>query len=219
MVFKVCKLRHFLKDILEPFSYLIYAIAVFVSLNRGKSIMRRVLFGYYMLSTFLLIAACYTKEDSINKLIYNIFFFITICLISYYFKSILFNRMKRHIINFLLVINVMLFIRSDLVFHQLFEYNTEVYGITFLSIVIYALFYFDEVIRNVNELNLLHQFNFWLVSGYLLYFLSSFFIILFYYEVDIANRASLWSLQNFILFLSSLNTIVGSLWINYQKKL
>lgn len=187
-------------------------------LNRGKSIRSKVLLVYYLFATLLLFVACYTKVDVINNSIYNIFFFTTIIIFSYYFKSILYNRLKKNIIDFLLVINSVLFIKTDLVFNQLSGYNTDVYAITFLSIVVYALFYFDQVLRNVNELNLLHQFDFWLVSGYLLYFLSSFFIILFYYEVEINQRAVLWSLQNFILFLSSVLTITGSLWIYYQKK-
>lgn len=210
-------MRHFFKDVLEPFSYLIYTISVFIIWNRSKSIKRTVLFVYYLLAALLLTVACYPNAN-INNLIYNIFFLITACVFSYYFKSILFNKTKRNIIKFLLVINVILFIKSDILLHQQFNYNTDVYAITFLSIVIYALFYFDQLLRNVNELNLLHQFDFWLVSGYLLYFLSSFFIILFYYEVDINQRAVLWSLQNFILFLSSVLTLTGSLWIYHQKK-
>ena len=211
-------MRHFFKDVLEPFSYLIYAVSVFISLNSSRSIKRKVLFVYYLFATIVLFAACYTEEDRINKLIYNIFFFITISVFSYYFKSLLFNRTKENIIIILFVINLFLFIRSDIIFRQVLEYNTDVYAITFVSIVVYTLFYFDQVISNVNELNPLHQFDFWLVSGFLLYFLSSFFIILFYYEVEVNQRAVLWSLQNIILFISSVLTLIGSSWIYYQKK-
>ncbi len=213
-------MRHFFKDFLESFSYLIYTISVFIVLNKSKSIRKKVLFFYYLTVTLLLLVASFTKNPIVNNCIYNVFFFTTVCVFSYYFKSLLFiNKTKRSLINFLFIINLILFISFDVVNHRLFEYNTHVYAITFLSIVVYALLYFEQVIRNVNELNLLHQFDFWLISGYLLYFLSSFFIILFYNNVEINQRAVLWSLQNIILFLSSVLTISGSIWIFYQKSL
>jgi len=97
-------------------------------------------------------------------------------------------------------------------------YNTPVYASTFISIVAYSLLYFDQVIRNVNELEILKQFDFWLVSGYLIYFLSSFFIIIFYDEVPLRHRAFLWSLQNMVLFISASLTFSGYLWITYKNK-
>ena len=46
-------------------------------------------------------------------------------------------------------------------------------------------FFFDQVLRNVSELNIHHQFDFWLASGYLMYFLSCFILILFYDNVEV----------------------------------
>ena len=211
-------MKDFLKNALEPLSYLIYAISVFVMLHKTKSVKKEVLFVYYLVATLLITIACYTHHDMVNILTYNVFFFITVCFFSWYFKSVLVSKPKKIVINIIFLINLAVFINISLVSHQLFGINNYVYAITYLSIVVYALLYFDHVLRNVNELNLLHQFDFWLVSGYLLYFLSCFFIILFYDNIEINQRAMLWSLQNIILFISSVFTLSGSLWIRYQKK-
>lgn len=122
------------------------------------------------------------------------------------------------IIAFVFITNLVLFIIYDLVPQGILKIHTPLYAITYMSIVIYALLYFEHLMRNVNELNLLHRFDFWLVSGYLLYFFSSFFIILFYDNVEVNERAILWSLQNVILFISSLLTMSGSIWIYHQKE-
>lgn len=211
-------MRHFFKDALEPLSYLIYAISVFIMLNKTKSVKKEVLFIYYLIATLLITIACYTPEDLVNRIIYNVFFFITISFFSWYFKSAVANKTKKIIINTVFFIHLAVFIKISLISHQLFEINNYVYAMTYLSIVVYALLYFDHVLRNVNELNLLHQFDFWLISGYLLYFLSCFFIILFYDNIEINQRAMLWSIQNIVLFISSVFTLSGSLWIRYQKK-
>ncbi len=167
----------------------------------------------------MLIIACCTKNDLINKLLYNIFFLITICFFSFYFKSILFSKIKKAVINILCSVNVILFLLCDIVLRKIYEVNTIVFAVTFLSIVIYALLYFEQLISNVTELNLLYQFDFWLVSGYLLYFLGGFVIILFYNNVETADQRGIaWSFQNVILFLSSVLSISGSLWIYYRRK-
>jgi hypothetical protein len=227
-------LESFLKNFLEPFSYFIYATALFIKLGRDKTFEKKVLFIYYLCSTFLLFVASflviYTAADIENNWLYNIFYLITICILSYYFYKILNNKIKKYVIIFLLVINVILFVFYDIIsglFYYVFYdiisglfyhgFNEYVYAICFISIVVYALLYFDQLLRNVNEHNILYEFNFWLVSGYLLYFLGCFIIILFYRSVNVDERGSIWSLQNIILFLSSVVTLTGYLRIPSKK--
>lgn len=210
-------MKDFFKNGLEPLSYLIYAIAIFIAIRKNKLIKKEVLFIFYLLAIVIILVACYTTNMLLNRILYNLYFFITISVFSYYFRSLLSTKTKKNIVNILFIINLILFINICLVSHQFFEINNYFYAITYLTIIVYALLYFHDVLKNVNEIKLLHQFDFWLVSGYLLYFLSCFFIIFFYENVDISLRATLWSLQNSILFLSSLLTMCASIWI-YQKK-
>lgn len=209
---------HFLKDGLEPLSYLIYTIAVYLTLRRGKPVRKEVLFIYYLVATFIITIACYTPSDHVNRILYNVFFFIMICIISYYFHSLFEKKMKKNIVKVCFGLHLVTFITISLISPRLLEINNYVYGITYLTIIVYALLYFEQVLSNITEVKLLHQFDFWLISGYLLYFLSSFFIIFFYDNVDIDQRAMLWSVQNFILFLCSVFTLAGSVWIKYQTR-
>ena len=172
---------------------------------------------YYGLASIMIAIACHS-DDEINRILYNSFFFITICFFSFYYYSLMLSKMKRYFIIGLFVLNLAMFIRLGIVSHQMVEINNYTYAITYGTIVIYTLLFFDQVLRNVSELNILHQFDFWLASGYLMYFLGCFFIILFYDNVEVQYRSILWSVQNIILLFSSLLTLSGALWINYRLK-
>lgn len=210
-------MKEFLKNGLEPFSYFIYCIAVLINLRRNKSSKTIFLFLYYLLAVICITIACYTEEQ-VNRVLYNLFFFITICTLSYYFNKVFITRLKKNITIIIFLLHLVIFAHTSLVSHKLYEINNSVYAITYLSIIIYALTYFDQLLRNVSEMNILHNLEFWLASGYLLYFLSCFFIILFYGNAEVDQRGILWSIQNIILFLSAVLTISGSIWINYQQR-
>ena len=209
-------MESFLKNFLEPLSYLIYAAILFIKLGRDKTFKKKVLFIYYICATFVLSAASflvvYAPANIENNWLYNIFYLITICVLSYYFYKILNNRIKKYIIIFLLFVNVIFFVIIDIISGMFYQgFNEHVYAICFISIVVYCLLYFDQLLRNVSENNILYQFDFWLVSGYLIYFLGCFIIILFYRSVAIDQRGIIWSLQNIILFLSAAVTLTGYL--------
>lgn len=213
----------FLKNFLEPFSYLLYTFLLLIMLNKNSSAKRKVLFVYYLVAVILTYYASflsYVKTLGDNNYLYNLLFFITISMFSYYFYNILNGRIKKYAVCFLFVLNLFLFIEYDIVLGQFHDtYNNYATATTYLSIVIYCLFYFDQLLRNVNEVNILHEFDFWLISGYLLYFLGAFFIILIYKDKNESQRAIIWSFQNIILFTSALIALTGNLWIKYHKKL
>lgn len=193
-----------------------------MAISNDKTFRKKVLFCYYFAATLLIFYAsllAHYKTFGDNNWIYNLFFLLTITVFSYYFHQLFYNKQKKIIVRLLFIINVCLFIYIDILLKRFFDQiSNYTSAFCFLSIVIYALLYFDQVIRNVSEVNILHQFNFWLVSGYLLYFLSCFFIILFYVYAGINGRRTIWTLQNIILFLSSVITLTGNLWIQYRRK-
>lgn len=214
----------FFKNFLEPFSYLIYAIVFFLEIRRDRAFKKKVLFVYYLCAIVLLLVASfmamYVTNQIDNTWLYNTFYLITVCVHSYYFYHLLNNKTKKYTAIFLLSINLILFIVYDIILEHFFnKFNGYIIAICFLSIVVYALLYFDQLLRNVNELNILYQFDFWLVSGFLLYFLGCFFIILYYESANIDQRGDIWALQNAIIFLSSVVTLTGYLYIHSRKKL
>ena len=209
-------MEEFLKHDLEPLSYLVYCLAVIIILKKQRPFRRKLLGLYYILASIIIAIACHS-DDQVNRILYNNFFFLTICVFSFYYHDLVKNSMKKKVILGLFVLNLALFIKI-VVSNQLMEINNYSYAITYLTVVIYTLLFFDQVLRNVSELNILHQFDFWLAAGYLMYFLSCFFIILFYDNVEVKYRALLWSVQNIILLFSALLTLAGSLWISYRFK-
>jgi hypothetical protein len=186
-----------------------------------KTFKIKVLFAYYLFATVLMSYASflviYTERDIDNNWNYNLLFLLTICVFSWYFHEILVSTTKKHVVISLFLFNLGFFIIYNFYQQHFYEYNNQVYAFCFLSIVVYCLLYFYQLIRNVTELNILHQFDFWLISGYLLYFLSCFFIILVYGHAGVDLRRVIWASQNIVLFLSSVITITGNLWINYHK--
>lgn len=213
----------FLKNFLEPLSYLLYTLLLILVLNRQSPMYRKVLFVYYVLVVIITYYAnflSYIKTHGDNNYLYNIFFLLTISFISYYFYRIITGKAKRYIIIALLLLNLFLFVEYDVIMSQFRNsYNHYVTAACYVSVVIYCLLYFDQLLRNVNEVNILHQFDFWLISSYLIYFLGAFFIILYYKEKSELQRAIIWSFQNLILFTSALIALMGNIWIKYHRKL
>lgn len=210
----------FFKNFLEPLAYLVYAFLLLMAIDRRSPIAKKILFIYYLVALFLTYYANYlsfTKTQGDNNYLYNLFFLITICVFSYYFYNLLTARVRKMIVLFLLLINLTLFIFYDILSGK-FDgtYNNYVTATCFLSIVVYSLLYFYQILKNVNELNILHEFNFWLISGYLLYFLGSFFIVLFYPEMPTGLRGVVWAFQNIILFTSAVIALAGNLWVKYR---
>src|SRR5450432_2675133 len=115
-------LESFFKNFLEPFSYLIYAVILCVKFRKDKTFEKQALFVYYLCATLLLLVASflamYIKNQIDNNWLYNIFYLITICILSYYFHNILNNKTKKNVVTFLLIINLVLFIIYDIVFRQ-----------------------------------------------------------------------------------------------------
>lgn len=210
-------------NFLEPFSYFIYT-GLFVSIvGADKSLKKIALLFYYLFASVIIFYACLlahfiTWGD--NNWLYNLFFLVTIVVLSYYFHEALDNSEKKTTVKIILLVNIILFAWYDIILKKFdFNYNNYVVACCFLSIVIYSLLYFHQLINNVSDRNILHEFDFWLVTGYLLYFLGAFFVILFYKNASVTQRAFLWGLQNLILFSSAMITLSGNIWMRYRKKL
>ena len=208
---------------LEPFSYFIYSVGFIISIGWKKSVKKNLLLLYYIFSTGITFYACllaYLKTLGDNNWLYNFFFLITVIALSFYFHQTLASKGKKHLVKFILLVNILLFIWYDVILEKFWEeYNNYVVAFCFLSIVVYSFLYFHELITNVNEQSILLDFDFWLISGYLLYFLGAFFVVLFYKNASVVQRSFLWGLHSGILFLSSVITLAGSLWMINQKKL
>jgi hypothetical protein len=212
-----------ISNFLEPFSYFLYSVALFACVFYRTDFKKSVLLLYYIFASLIILYAslmAYYKTWGDNNWVYNLFFLITIVVLSYYFHQLLHSIQKKIAIRIVLIINLALFMRYDIVSRQFHgTYNNYVVAFCFLSIVVYSFLYFHQLVTHVAEQSLLLQFDFWLVTGYLLYFLGGFFAVLFYKNASIEQRQILWGLQNIILFISAVITLCGNLWVGYKRKL
>lgn len=219
-------MESFLKNFLEPFSYLIYAVALGLEFKRNKLTREKVLFIYYLFATLIM---CYASIISLtygyNNWLYDIHYSVSIIVFTYYFLNILDNSQNKITVKILFTLALLIFILTK-IFSTTQYFNSIGTAFFFLSVLICSFLFFRELLSKINEKNILLSFDLWLVSGYILYFLGSFFIILSYdyfsgkfnYEEQLI-LGDLWSIQNCLLFIASIISLGSHTWITYQNKL
>lgn len=227
-------MNSYISILLEPFAYLIYLFTVAFQCMRTPLFKFKLLTLYYLLTFALMSYASYyilfkanTAEDN-NNWLYNTLYFFSAFFLSFYMLQTLQHQRNRKIVTVLMLVNVVNFFISNLIYQQQL-FDSFASSIFVVSMVLFSFLYFQELLRNVSEQNILFVFDFWLISGYLLYYLGSFFIILSWRRLsetivgeptDEQGRlfALLWSVHNILLFISCLITLTGVLWINYRSK-
>jgi hypothetical protein len=215
---KRCNLRSFLCNELEPFAYLIYSLAVLLQLKHNKSFGYKVLSVFYTVSAVTLYIGIVFSDN--NSWTYNIIFFVNIVLLSWYYFNLFNTKTKRTITIVLGALNAAIFIFINVVQHKYNDYNAEVYGFSFITIVLYSFLYLHQLLVGMKEESLLRNFDFWLVCGFLFYFLGSFVIVLYYnHSNDYSGRGDMWLMHNIILFISSVFTLLVSLQISKRNNL
>jgi hypothetical protein len=186
----------------------------------------KVLIVYYLFAMVIITYASFLAfdESKDNNWLYDIHYFLSAIVFGYYFHDLLLNKTNKKIIIVLFTLVVLNFILSDFVFRHPF-FNSLSVAFLFLIVIIAALFYFHELLARMTEKNILLNFNLWVVSGFLVYFLGGFLIILSYnyfsYRLRIEDRvilADLWAVLNVLLFLTSVLTLCSFLWIASQIK-
>jgi hypothetical protein len=220
----------FLSNLLEPISYLIFSIAFIFQLRKDHSGKVKVLLLNYVLSTLLMVyatAKAFSQQD--NRWVYNILCFQTSVCICYYFHQLFTARKFRIVVKCLILLNVLYFLVNDIILQHLILFDSFGYSLLSVSISVMAFMYFYQVFTHVSEKKIWYDFNFWLVSAYLIYFLVSFGIFLTYHNLtdrilptytDEERRllTMLWIVQNVLLFLSAIITLAGSLWTTYRNR-
>jgi hypothetical protein len=193
-----------------------------------------ILLLFYLLAT---IATAYANwlvylppEDprTNNSWIYNLLFLVTCLALAYFFNHTLLTRSHKVIVVVSLVIVLAVFVNEYLSGrHGLF--NSLSTSLSCFFIVVCCFLYFYQALSNIREQSILRQFDFWLVSGFLLYFLGNFFIVLAWqylssiYKDPLTQEQAfqftiLWSVHNILLLISAVTTLIAGLWINYQRK-
>lgn len=191
-------------------------LAVFLQFRHDKLFRYKVLYIYYAGSAFLLYTGIAFFDN--NTWTYNVLFFANILVTSWYYRTLFDNKIKRRITVLCGTFNLLLFIYINIIQGKYEHYNSYIYGVSFITIVLYSLLYLHQLMIGEKEESLLLKFDFWLICGYLLYFLGSFIIVLYYDETAYkSERGNMWLMHNIILFICSVITLVVSLQISKKN--
>ncbi len=150
-------------------------------------------------------------------------------LIGLHFYYLLESRIKK--ITVLVLISVYLFyaVIKNIILHDIALFDSVGYSLVSASIGVIVFMYFHQLLKHITEADILRQFNFWLASGYLIYFVGSFIIFVSYYylttkilttytQEERALLKSLWGMHNVLLFICALSLLIGSIWVTYRRR-
>lgn len=224
-------LHSLIGNLLEPLAYLLYLAAVYLYARRQKTSDTKPLLLYYALAFSLILSGSIMVEmDGPDTIwLYNLHAFATVLLPGLYFRSLLQSRFKKHSCTFLMVTVTVYLLVKNLVLREFHLFDSIGYSLVSASVVIYVFMYFHQLLSNVTDQNIFRDFNFWLTSGYLIYFFGSFIIFLTYRYFTAKILATytqeerylltnLWGLHNCLLFVGAASLLTGSLWITYRRK-
>jgi hypothetical protein len=146
-----------------------------------------------------------------------------------YYRSLFKTSLKKNTATVLVVAASLYLLYKNLILREYALFDSIAFSIISASMVIYALMYFHQLLSNVTEEDIFRDFNFWLTSSFLIYFLGNFIIFLTYHYFTVKILATytqeerdlltnLWGLHNCLLFTGALTLLLGSVWISYRKK-
>jgi hypothetical protein len=160
---------------------------------------------------------------------YNYFLLpASILMISAYFYSIITIGRLRKMTILIFILNLLVFI--NYIFSSKNNYfNSLGFALLSFSTVIYSFLFFRQKINDISEKPIYEFPDFWVACSYLISYSGSFLVFLTYYYLTQKLYLSyskkqehlltlLWGIPNILLFLSSLFTLTGLIWIQYRRK-
>lgn len=181
--------------------------------------------AYYLVAAALIAKTLFSSAN--NNYIYSITYVITSLSLSYYFQDLYFSKWKRVVAaacgGATLIYYLLSLQDKDILFDSLG------FVIASTGVVIFVFLYFHQIFTNVTEEKLLLNFDFWFICSQLIYHLASFGVFLTFQrltervitEKNIELRLMLtylWGIHNVLLFLGSILTGGGLLWIAYHRR-
>jgi hypothetical protein len=223
-------LHNFFGNYLEPIAYLIFLLAVVLFAKKQNSPCIRLLRSYYVLVFLLMLtASLLVIWDYHTNWLYHIHAFATLWMLGIYYRG-LFHDARKKMVPVVCIGGISLYLLFKLVVQRQYElFDSIGFSLVSASVVIYIFLYFHQLLSNVTDQNIFQDFNFWLSSGFLIYFLGNFIIFLTYHYFTLQILATytdaerdiltnLWGLHNCLLFVGALSLLGGSLWIVYRRR-
>ena len=173
--------RNFVAILLEPLSYVLFSIAFLLRTSIDKQAKVKVLLIYYLFAAASFsYAGWLVFKNQNNNWIYNIIYLPAVLAICYYFHETFYSRKNKTLVKFLIALNLIYFVVRIILPGSWSIIDSFGYSLLSISVSVLSFVYFYQLLRHVNEYKVWTNFDFWLISAYLLYFLGSFFIFLLY---------------------------------------
>ncbi len=220
----------FITYYLDPLSYLCLFITFLVQNRFSSSYGRIILIMYSAVSFALSVGAVYIKLGlgKINTHFYDAILLESILFLFLYFYSLLKGIKRKKFVWILLGLNI-----AGYTYQQVFAdrefFNSLGYSLLYISVIGLIFLYFHQTFRQIGQMNHLHSFDFWVVSGFVTVFFGGIFIMLTYYSIshktwpnyafsDTKHLALLWRVYGSFHFISFLTTLYGTVWIISRRK-
>jgi hypothetical protein len=175
------------------------------------------LFVFFALQLMLNSWSAYLQFKEINNLwVYHLNCFINYLLFTFYFLHVLKkNTVVYAGLSIFFILSVIFFLN----FQSYDKFPSYSYALSSFIVVIYALLFLNRFLGNEPYFPLLSLKEFWIITGVLTYFGSTFFIFISYnYLSEVAPKSVyvLWQLQNVFLSFSCIifcKAIASKQWI------
>ena len=225
-------MRSLITNFLEPSSLLIYFVGLWISHKKHNVPGTKPLAFYYLVAAVLQVMASMVVilKTETNIWMYDSVAFLTAIFISHHFYRLLQSPKKKKVVLVLFCVYLVHTVMREITMEGERLFDSFGYAIVSASIAIYVFMYYHQILQKVTAQSILYDFNFWLASSYLVYFVGNFIIFASYYyfttliiktltKEQTSLMTTLWGLHNVLLFISAASFLTGSLWINFRKKL
>jgi hypothetical protein len=223
-------LKYIVTSLLEPISYFLFLSAILLYLkSKGGSGRHKVLVIYFLIGLLVLVSTLFVDP---NTYLYNYLYLLTGILFSIYFFLLLKSIYKRWLMLLVSGITVLYYLIEQFSISGTSLFPSMGYVLVSTCIVFMIFIYLYQLMTHVKEESLSLNFDFWFVCSQLVYQLGAFGIFLTFNNLtrkilpsehySHENRVLLtylWGAHNVLLFIASLITWVGVIWIIKNDKI
>lgn len=223
-------LQYLVSYLLEAMGYFLYGIALlFYFLKVSNHVRFKILLIYFLIG-FLVLFRILTVKGG-NNLYYSILYVVNGLGWGVYFYSLLEGKLKKGVALCVVLVTTSYFIYRNILFMPEGIFDSLGYVISSSGTVLLIFIYLHQLLSTIKADPLSLNFDFWLSCSQLIYNLGAFGIFLTYnhFTAKIFNTENytfqnrdlltyLWGVHNVLLFLASLLTWIGVVWIIYRKR-
>lgn len=207
-------------DYADTYGSLLPLIVMLVHKNKvSKEVF--ILFGYFIASIIVFGYSNYLADRNKNNyFLYHIFSIIELSFILCYFKIVLRTKLIRFLVTTILLFFYLFSIFNILFLEKINSLNSNTLSIEFFLMIIFCFIYYYKFSKTDKILFFQKEPNFWIVTGFFIYFSSTILIFSFYKYAAKNYKAftiNFWALQEIMYLVKNLVITYGLLCFRKMK--